>query len=136
MLGAIDGKLISSLPLRVSNLNDRWSAFLYDANLKKSRPLGVFENKAWAVIPVRGKVEIFLGHPVTVDNPELFVQVAQTGENSWSIEIHNPTVKNISVTPMLNAKFAPFAGKKLDEGKIEVPAVNPFSLKWIRHKIA
>jgi hypothetical protein len=129
LLGIIDGKLISSLPLRVSNLNDRWSAFLYDANLKKSRPVGVFENKAWAVIPVRGKVEIFLGHPVTVDNPDVIVQVAPTGENSWSIELHNPTDMALSIIPSLNAKFAPFSGKKITKGKVEVSAGKSIFLK-------
>ena len=38
MSGQLEGKLISSLPIAVSGLNDRWSAFLYDRQLKKSPP--------------------------------------------------------------------------------------------------
>ncbi len=122
MHGTIEGKLISTLPITVSDLNDKWSAFLYDGNIKKSRPVGIFEKKAWAVIPVKGKTEIFMGHPVTADNPEIFIQVCQTNENAWSVELHNPADKPVSVTPALNAKFASFAGKKLSDGKIEIPA--------------
>ncbi len=40
--GQLEGKLVSSLPIAVSNLNDRWSACLYDRILKRSRPIGVF----------------------------------------------------------------------------------------------
>jgi hypothetical protein len=129
MLGIIDGKLISTLPVTVSNLNDRWSAFLYDANLKKSRPVGMFEGKAWAVVPVKGKLELFIGHPVTADNPDIFIQVAQTVNDSWSIELHNPTDKALNVKTSLNPGFAPFAGKKLAEGKVEVPAGKSVFLK-------
>ena len=129
MSGMIEGKLISSLPITVSGLNDKWSAFLYDAAIKKARPLGVFENKAWAVVPVRGKVELFIGHPVTADNPDLVIQVTQTGESAWSVELHNPSEKAVSVTPVLNANYAPFAGKKLADGKVDVPAGSSVVLK-------
>jgi len=122
MLGTIDGKLVSTLPVTVSGLNDRWSAFLYDANLKESRPVGVFEGKAWAVVPVKGKTELFIGHPVTADNPDILIQVSQTGSDSWSIELHNPTDKALNVNTSLNPGFAPFTGKKLAADKVEVPA--------------
>ena len=129
MCGTLEGKLISTLPITVTGLNDKWSAFLYDAGLKKSRPIGVFENRAWAVVPVKGRMEIFVGHPVTADNPDVIVQVAQTGEASWSVELHNPTSAAVNVIPTLNAKFAPFAGKKLADGKVEMPAGKSVFLK-------
>ncbi|MFZ4778051.1 MAG: hypothetical protein ACOYM3_21990 [Terrimicrobiaceae bacterium] len=71
--GTLTGKLISSL-------HDRWSATLYDRTLKKARPLGVFENTAWATVMLADKLDLFIGHPVFCDQPELFIQTTQSGD--------------------------------------------------------
>lgn len=122
LAGTLDGKLISTLPVRVSGLHDDWSAFLYDENLGQSRPVGVFEGAAWATLPMRGRTRIFLGHPVTVDVPGIIIQVSQTGTADWIIEVHNPGQQKVVVCPTLNSYFPPLKGRKLPFTKIEVPA--------------
>ncbi len=63
--GIIRGHLISSLPIAVSGLHDRWTAYLYDRGLRLARPVGMVEGKAWATVPLAGADDLFLGHPVT-----------------------------------------------------------------------
>ena len=122
MSGQLEGKLISSLPVAVSGLNDRWSAFLYDRQLKKSRPVGVLEGKAWAVINLAGQADLFVGHPVLVDYPELFVQLTQSGEEKWTLEIHNPTDAPIPTRLRVHPCFDPLRGKALPAGPIAIPS--------------
>ncbi len=106
--GVIEGDLISSLPVVVGGLNDRWSAFLYDRQLNAARPLGVFENEAWATVPVRGKQDLFIGHPVTCDNRDVFLQLTQAGEREWKLEAHNPTPDRVRVAVRSNPFWTSF----------------------------
>ncbi|MGO8930088.1 MAG: hypothetical protein ACLQU3_24735 [Limisphaerales bacterium] len=121
MSGQLEGRLISSLPIAVSGLNDRWSAFLYDRQLKKSRPVGVLEGKAWATINLAGKADLFVGHPVLVDNPDLFVQLTQSGEQTWTLEIHNPTDAAITTRIRAHPDFDPLKGKAVPTGPMVIP---------------
>ena len=109
--GTISGKLISSLPIAVSGLHDRWSSYLYDRGLHKARPIGVLNGKAWATVCINGKSDLFVGHPVTSDDPAVTIQVTQTGENTWALEAHNPTDRAITTTLRLNPFFDPLQGK-------------------------
>ncbi|MHB9134708.1 MAG: hypothetical protein ACYDBB_26855 [Armatimonadota bacterium] len=120
--GILTGNLISSLPITVSNLNDRWSACLYDRTLKKTRPLGMFEGKAWATVCLTGRQDLFIGHPVTADDRNLTIQLTQRGDNAWSLEVHNPTDKPITTTLHKNPFFDPLQGKTLGEEKVTIPA--------------
>jgi hypothetical protein len=103
--GIIEGDLISSLPVAVSGLNDSWSAMLYDRDLKKSRPLAIADGIAWAVFPQKGSRNLFIGHPVTADNKNLIIQVTQSSESTWVLEVHNPTDKAITSTIKFNPYF-------------------------------
>lgn len=94
--GRLEGTPVSSLPIAVSGLNDRWSACLYDRDLGRARPLGVLEGTAWATIKLDGRADLFIGHPVLVDHHELFVQLTQSGEAAWTLEIHNPNDTPVS----------------------------------------
>ena len=120
--GVIEGKLISSLPIVVSGLNDHWSAVLYDRTLKAARPIGMFENQAWATVPVHGRADLFVGHPVTSDRREIVLQLTQTGPDRWHLEAHNPTDAPMTATLSCNPQFEPLAGKKLPVGAIAIPA--------------
>jgi hypothetical protein len=121
MSGQLEGKLIFSLPIAVSGLNDRWSAFLYDRQLKKSRPVGVLEGKAWATINLAGNADLFVGHPVLVNNPDLFVQLTQSGEETWTLEIHNPTDAAITTRIRTHPDFDPLKGKAVPTGPMVIP---------------
>lgn len=118
--GIISGKLISTLPIRVSGLNNNWSAFLYDRKMKKARPLGVFEEKAWATVIVNGTRDLFVGHPINVDNKALMLQLTQIGDKSWHLEVHNPTSQTIETEIHVNSFFDPLKG--VTPGKITIPA--------------
>jgi hypothetical protein len=111
MSGELSGKLFSSLPISVTSLNDHWSAFLYDRSLMQSRPIGVLEGKAWAVINMDGKADLFIGHPITIDDPKLFVQLTQCEEDAWTLEIHNPTDAAATTKIRVNPFFDPLKGK-------------------------
>ena len=118
--GDLTGKLISSLPITVEHLNGNWSAYLYDRTLKKARPLGQFEGKAWATVCLNGTDDLFIGQPVVADNPAVVIQVTQAGESNWSIELHNPTDQPIEMTARKNDFFDPFHDKTFSE-KITLP---------------
>jgi len=93
---------------------------LYDRQLGKSRPIGVFEGRAWATVNLKGHADLFIGHPVLVDNPQLFVQVTQSGEDRWTIEIHNPTDAPITTRIRPNSAFGPFKSLHFPAGSISV----------------
>lgn len=116
----VSGKLISSLPIQVSGMNNKWSAFLYDSMENKARPVGVSESTAWATIIVKGQ-KCFIGHPIVADNDKLYIQLTQAGAKQWNIELHNPTVKTITANIKLNQFFVPFKGKK-DIGIVTIKA--------------
>ncbi len=117
--GSITGNLISTLPVIVSNLENRDSVYLYDRGLNKARPIGVYNGKAYAVITLHGTRNLFIGEPVICDAPDLFVQVTQTGENRWHIGINNPTDRVIKAHIRLDPYFEPFKGKTI-KGEITI----------------
>jgi hypothetical protein len=122
MNGRLQGDLISSLPVCVSGLKDRWTAYLYDRGLKKSRPIGVLEGKAWATINLSGQADLFIGHPVLVDSADLIVQVTQSGEQTWTVEIHNPTDGPVTTRLHINPAFDPLQNKALPADPVTIPA--------------
>jgi hypothetical protein len=116
------GELISSLPVTVSQANDNWSAYLYDYDLEKSRPLGVFEGKIWATLAVHGSQKYFIGHPVSCTNKDAVIQLSQTDFDVWSVEIHNPTANEITVDLEQSSSFEPFEGLHLSARRVTVAA--------------
>lgn len=119
--GTLAGDLVSTLPIAVSGLADRWSAVLYDRRLRQSRPIGVFEGTAWAVVRLHGELDLFVGHPVTCDRPEVTIQATQTGETVWTVEVHNPTDAPVRTVLRRNPEFDPFRGAAPEE-VLDVPA--------------
>ncbi len=128
--GRLTGNLVSSLPVTVSGLHDHWSAYLYDRERKQARPVGMFEGKAWATVCLRGALDLFVGHPVTATSPELTLQVTQTGDNSWRVEIHNPTDAAITATVQVNPRFDPLAAKGVAAEQLTVPAGGSVWRDW------
>jgi len=128
--GKLDGKLISALPMRAAGLHDNWSAVLYDRGRHQTRPVGVFEHRAWATVVVNGHLDVFLGHPVVADDPRVALQVTQSGENRWQIEVHNPTDAALTVTLAPNRWFDPLAGKGLKPESVTVAAGASVWREW------
>jgi hypothetical protein len=119
--GVITGNLISTLPIAVTGMRDRVSSYLYDRTKKAARPLGTLDGTTWAVVPVKGAVNLFIGQPVTADSLDVTVQLTQVGETAWRVEVHNPTDKPVTTTLRLNPRFDPLAGKPAP-GPLTIPA--------------
>jgi hypothetical protein len=120
--GELSGDLISSLPIEVSGLNDHWTAVFFDRQEGKARPLGVFENKAWAIVPLHGKSDLFVGHPVICDQPKIMLQFTQTGDDAWRLEAHNPTDADVTVNLSANRFFDPLKDKTIPAQPVAIPA--------------
>jgi hypothetical protein len=86
-----------ALPIVVRGLNERWSVFLLERE-RKTRPIGQLRDSAYATIDLReGDKNIFMGHPIVCDDEEVFINVVQTGDNKFTIYLHNPTSKKKNV---------------------------------------
>jgi len=127
--GTLDGHLISSLPITVCNLNDNWSSFLYDRGLKKARPIGTFEGKAWATVCLNGHLDLFIGQPLVADDPNVVIQLTQCGENAWSLEVHNPTDADITTAIRKNPFFDPLKEKPFTQQTLTVSAGSSYHEK-------
>ena len=81
----------------------------------------MLEGKAWATINLAGNADLFVGHPVLVNNPDLFVQLTQSGEETWTLEIHNPTDAAITTRIRTHPDFDPLKGKAVPTGPMVIP---------------
>ncbi|NQT87730.1 hypothetical protein HQ560_13255, partial [bacterium] len=108
--GRMEGEPCSSVPIRVTGANPRWSACLWDA-ARGIRPVPVFEGATWAVTEVRGKADLFVGHPVVADNPKCVITAVHTDPSTWAIGVHNPTDQALTATVRPNPAFDPLAAQ-------------------------
>ena len=91
-------KLPTVLPVMVENLNPRWTAVLYEKKANRARPLGMLKGTAYAHLrPTRKSQQIFIGHPFTCNQPDVFMTAVQTGEKTWTLSFNNPTDKDLVV---------------------------------------
>jgi hypothetical protein len=60
------------------------------------------EGAAWAHLNFTGDrpqpAHVFVGHPFTADDPELFLTLVQTGESEFVLAVHNPTEAEVTAT--------------------------------------
>ncbi len=87
-----------ALPILVTHLHPHWSAGLYDRTTHRYRPLGMDGATAYAVLEGSEPQSIFLGHPFLADQPALILQATQTGKAEFTVEVHNPTDKQLTTT--------------------------------------
>ena len=120
--GKLTGELISSLSIRVGGLNDRWSAYLLDRGQGKARPVGVFESQAWATVPMWGEADLFIGHPIVADNKSVHIQCTQSGEATWTLEVHNPLDEPVRVTVTNNRRFDLLQSSAFSQETLDIPA--------------
>ncbi len=81
-----------ALPITVGGLHPERSAFLVDRDRRKWRPLGTLEGTAYAVLDTAAQDwNVFIGHPLRLSHPLVGFSLAQTGPDSWALELHNPT---------------------------------------------
>ncbi len=102
----------ASLPIIVTNLNGRWTSVLYDRDEDKFRPLGMHDNKAYchrSPMEFAGEHDrdgaIFIGHPFTADDTNLWLNLTQVREWKLNLEVHNPTDQVITSTVSRSSYF-------------------------------
>ena len=74
---------------------------LYENKANRARPLGMLKDVAYAHLrPTRKSQQLFIGHPFTCDQPDVFMSAVQTAEKTWTLSFNNPTDKDL----VINAK--------------------------------
>ncbi|MEI8194696.1 MAG: hypothetical protein WCI73_02180 [Phycisphaerae bacterium] len=120
---APEAKLHVIIGARISGLNSRWSAGLFDRSRGKYRPLGTHENTGYVRLnPETGESkDIMLGHPVVADNKEVFITCTHLSDqpSRWQVNVQNPTAAPLTVK--LTRRMA-LPGLDLVEKTVEVPA--------------
>ena len=80
------------LPVSVEGLNDNWSVHLLDRARKwpNHRALPIRDGRSFAQLDLKeADVDVFMGHPVTCDHPELKILVSWVKPGQWFVEAHN-----------------------------------------------
>jgi len=86
------------LPVIVEGLNDNWSVQLLDRARKRPnhRALPIRGGRAFAQLDLnQADLDVFIGHPVTCDNPDVKLLVSWQEPGVWFLEAHNATDKAI-----------------------------------------
>ena len=80
------------LPVVVENLQKNWDAWLVDRTLKTPnwRQIMKADETAYVVLPCDEKKDIFLGHPVLADKPEIVISLCNLLPGQWLLSLHNP----------------------------------------------
>lgn len=95
--GAIEAKLPQTdlaafLTAEASGLNDNWTVYLLDRARSgpNFRGLPIRDGRAFAQLDLNdADLDLFIGHPVLADNPNVMLLVAWRQEGQWSVEAHN-----------------------------------------------
>jgi len=95
--GAIEAKLRQAdlaafLTTEVNGLNDNWTVYLLDRARpgRNFRGLPIRDGRAFAQLDLTdADLDLFIGHPVLADDPNVMLLVAWRQEGQWSVEAHN-----------------------------------------------
>jgi len=71
---------------------------------------------------MRGEADLFIGHPIIADNNAVTIQVTQSGEAAWTLEVHNPGDEPARVTVSRNSKFDLLESSAFSRETLDVPA--------------
>ena len=66
------------------------------------------------------KLDLFIGHPVFCDQPELFIQTTQSRDDQWSVEVNDPTDATIKTTLRVTPCFDPLAKKNIADETLDI----------------
>ncbi|OPZ31278.1 MAG: hypothetical protein BWZ02_00302 [Lentisphaerae bacterium ADurb.BinA184] len=107
---------IPAVPLRANRalllegMNDTWDVWLLD----RARPapnwrqLPMVDGTAYAAVFADEAIDLFLGHPVIADRPELRISLCNTLPGKWLVSIHNPTERAITARVESAKAWTPF----------------------------
>lgn len=88
------------LPVCVEGLNDNWSVILLDKArpAPNTRALAIRDGRAWGQLDLNeADSDLFIGHPVVADRPQVKLLVSWQEPGVWFVEAHNPTEKPLPV---------------------------------------
>lgn len=100
------------LPVSVEGLNDNWSVILLDKARPKPnfRALPIRDGRTFAQIDTcLSDSDLFIGHPLTANRPEVKLLVSWQEPGKWFVEAHNPTDQAIQTTLKTNPGWTVFA---------------------------
>ena len=88
------------LPVRVSGLNENWTAGLWRQGLAMLVPEAVDpDGLAWLTVdPAADAGEILIGNLITCENPAVILRLFQQQDGGWLVIAHNPTAKSARIT--------------------------------------
>ncbi|MHB9022577.1 MAG: hypothetical protein ACYC7E_00150 [Armatimonadota bacterium] len=88
------------LPVKVTGLNEKWTAARVDIAKKQWFPLGVWQGAAYLSLDTtEGDQQLYIGNLVTADNPDVFLTLLPANaDGKVYVEVHNPTEKAVPVT--------------------------------------
>jgi len=99
------------LTLEVSGLNDNWDVYLLDHARKAPnyRALPHRDGKAYAELDLTATdADVFVGHPLTCDQPSVKLMVSWQETGMWFIEAHNAVDKPLKTTIKANKEWTLF----------------------------
>ena len=99
------------LTLEVSGLNDNWDVYLLDHARKAPnfRALPHRDGKAYAELDLtEADVDVFVGHPLTCDQPAVKLMVSWQEKGVWFVEAHNASDTPVKTTIKGNKEWTLF----------------------------
>ena len=90
--------LPTRLPIRVRGINPNWTCGIVERTEKWWLPLGTLDGVAYAALDTKADRDVWIGNVVTCDQPALVLTLLPDGEGNFSIDVHNPTDKELTAT--------------------------------------
>jgi len=102
--------LANFVTLALDGLNENWSAFLLDRQQTGHfRAIPVRDGCGYAQLDLTAAdVDLFIGHPVICDQPQVKVLVSWKSPGHWHIEAHNPGETPVQVHLRTNTGWTCF----------------------------
>jgi len=116
--------------VRVTGLNDKWTAAKVDLDKGEWFPLGVWQGTACTTVDTKPRDQkLYLGNLVSADDPDVWLTLLPSNADGKTyVEVHNPTETDRLVT--VNVPVATFLAGRQD-AQIRVPKMNSV---WVELK--
>jgi hypothetical protein len=123
-------ELPQRLPLRVTGINDKWTAAKVDLAKNEWYPLGVWQGAACTTVDTKaGDQKLYIGNLVTADNADVWLTLLPgNADGETCVEVHNPNEADLPV--VVSVPVATFLAGKQDV-KVRVPKM---SSVWVELK--
>ena len=107
------------LPIKVTGVNDKWTAARVDLGKNEWYPLGIWQGAAYTSVDLLdGDQRLYIGNVVTADNPDVWLTLLPSNADGKTyVDVHNPTDAEVRVTVRVPA--ATFLAEK-QEVKVTV----------------